>query len=97
MLPCLRATAQGTELTVHAQPGAARSECAGVHGDALKIRLAARAVEGAANAALVDFVANLLGAPRREVRIRRGEKSRRKVLALDLPVEQVAAILGRFT
>jgi uncharacterized protein (TIGR00251 family) len=48
-------------LTVHVQPGAKRSEMAGLHGDALKIRLAAPAVDGRANAALLAFVAQRLG------------------------------------
>jgi uncharacterized protein (TIGR00251 family) len=48
-------------LTVHLQPGAKRSEVAGEHGDALKIRLAAPAVDGRANAALLEFVAQRLG------------------------------------
>jgi len=70
----------GVEITVHIQPGASRSELAGEHGDALKVRISARAVEGAANAALTEFMAQRLGVARREVRIVRGEKSRHKVL-----------------
>jgi hypothetical protein len=76
-------------LTVHVQPGAARAEWVGEHGEALKVRLTARAVEGAANAALLEFVAKSLGLPRQGVRILRGEKSRHKVLALAMPVETV--------
>ena len=45
------------ELSVHAQPGARRTEVQGLHGDAIKIRISARAVEGAANEALLEFVA----------------------------------------
>lgn len=76
----LRAVADGVEIELHIQPGASRCEIAGLHGDALKVRVAARAVEGAANDALVDFLARHLGLPRKEVRIRRGEKSRRKAV-----------------
>ena len=65
-------------MSVHIQPGAAKSEIAGLHGDAIKIRISARPVEGAANAALVEFVATCLGVPRKAVKIVRGEKSRRK-------------------
>ena len=85
----LRSTATGTELTLHIQPGASQAEIIGLHGDALKIRISARAVEGAANAALLEFVAGVLGVARREVRIVRGEKSRRKVLAVALPLQAV--------
>jgi uncharacterized protein (TIGR00251 family) len=44
-------------LVLHVQPGAKRTEVAGVHGDALKIRLAAPPVDGKANAELVRFLA----------------------------------------
>jgi uncharacterized protein (TIGR00251 family) len=78
--PWLRPLDGGVEITVHIQPGASRSEVAGEHGEALKVRIAARPVEGAANAALLEFMAQCLGVARREVRIVRGEKSRHKVL-----------------
>lgn len=64
------------------QPGAAREEVAGLHGGRLKIRLTARAVEGAANAALVEFLAARLGAARRDVAILSGETSRVKRVAV---------------
>lgn len=60
------------------QPGAKRTEAAGLHGGRLKIRLAARAVEGAANEALVDFLAGAFAVAKRNVRIVAGEKSRQK-------------------
>jgi uncharacterized protein (TIGR00251 family) len=78
--PWLRAANGGVEITIHIQPGASRSELAGEHGDALKVRISARPVEGAANAALAEFMALCLGVARRKVRIVRGEKSRHKVL-----------------
>lgn len=65
-------------LDLHVQPGASRTEVSGLHGDALKIRLAARPVDGAANAELVRFLAEAFGVPRREVTIESGETSRRK-------------------
>lgn len=60
------------------QPGAARSEIAGVHDGRLKVRLAAPASEGRANAALVEFIAARLGAAKRDVSIAAGTNSRRK-------------------
>lgn len=81
--------AGGSEITLHVQPGASRSELAGLHGDALKLRIAARPVEGAANAAVLDFLAAWLGVPRRELRLLRGDKSRRKTVWVPLPPERV--------
>lgn len=95
MIPCLRAGSGGTEISIHVQPGASQAEIVGLHGDALKVRVPARAVEGAANEALVIFVADALGVPRREVKILRGVKSRRKVLAVRSPVEDVTEVLAR--
>ncbi len=80
MVPWLRPADTGVEISIHIQPGATRSELAGEHGEALKVRISARPVEGAANAALMEFMAQCLGVARREVRIVRGEKSRQKVL-----------------
>lgn len=87
MTSWLRAVGDGVEITVHIQPGAARSELAGEHGEALKVRISARPVEGAANSALTEFMAQCLGVARREVRIVRGEKSRHKVLWAPLAPE----------
>jgi len=78
----------GTELSIHIQPGASKSEIAGLHDDALKIRIKARPVEGAANAALVEFVATCLGVPRKAVKILRGEKSRRKSVWVDMQADE---------
>jgi len=84
----------GVELRVWVQPGAARSEIAGLHGEALKIRIAAPAQEGRANQALVEFLADLLGLPKSRVSILRGEKTREKVLLLrGLKAEELAGKL----
>jgi len=76
-----RVTADGRiTLTLHIQPGAKKSEFAGRHGDALKIRLAAPPVDGKANDALVKFVAEALAIPKAAVNLKSGQTSRRKVL-----------------
>jgi uncharacterized protein (TIGR00251 family) len=67
-------------LTLYIQPGASRSEVAGVHGDALKIRLAAAPVDGKANAALITFVAERLQVAKSALTLKSGQTSRRKVL-----------------
>lgn len=68
---------------VHVQPRAKRTAVAGKHGDAIKVRLAAPPVDGAANEELVRFVAETLGVPRRAVRITAGLTGRRKTVEID--------------
>jgi uncharacterized protein (TIGR00251 family) len=70
-------------LDLHVQPGAARSEFAGKHGERIKVRLAARAVDGKANQALVEFLAQHFKVPRRCVRIESGLKSRHKRVVIE--------------
>ena len=72
----------GLTLILHVQPGAKRTEVIGVHDNALKIRLAAAPVEGAANAVLVAFLAEVFGVPQRQVVLKRGNRSRRKVIEI---------------
>lgn len=67
-------------LTLHIQPGAKKTEFAGLHGDALKIRLSAPPVDGKANEALIKFVAETLKLPKSAVSLKSGQTSRRKVL-----------------
>lgn len=83
MADWLRANPGGVSLTLHIQPGAKKTEFAGEHGDALKIRLAAPPVDGKANAALLAFLAGALGVARSAVTLRSGETSRRKVVQVD--------------
>ena len=77
-----RKTKEGWLISVHAQPGAKKSAVAGLHGDALKLRIAAPPMEGRANEALTAFVAKALGLPRRAVSIVKGESSREKLLLI---------------
>ena len=83
--PWLREEAGALVLTVHVQPGARRSEVAGIHGDALKVRLAAPPVDGRANDELVRFMAEAFGVPRANVVLLRGTTSRRKSGRIDSP------------
>jgi uncharacterized protein (TIGR00251 family) len=70
-------------LDVHVQPGAKRSEFAGQHGERIKIRLAAPAMDNKANHALVIFLAEHYGVPKRNVRIAAGLKSRQKRVVIE--------------
>src|SRR5690606_3255610 len=78
--PWARRTGDRLVLDLRVQPGAPRSEVAGTLGGSLKVRLAAPANDGKANAELVRFLAERLGVPRRAVRITRGERSRSKAV-----------------
>ena len=82
-------------LTLHIQPGAKKTEIAGLHGDALKIRLAAPPVDGKANAALAAYVADCLDLPKSAVSLKSGQTSRRKVLEVaGANAAQIAALAG---
>ena len=70
-------------LDLHVQPGAKRSEFAGEHGGRVKLRLAAPAIEGRANEALIEFLAGYFGVPKRNVRIEAGLKSRQKRVVIE--------------
>ena len=70
----------GVRVRVRVQPRASRSEIVGVAGDALKIRLAAPPVDGAANDALIRFLAGSLHAPRSSLTLVSGRTSRTKVI-----------------
>jgi len=73
----------GVVFSLHVQPRAKRSEVAGLHGDALKLKVSAPAVEGAANRAVIEFLADALRISRSAVHILSGEKSREKIVRID--------------
>lgn len=73
-----RAADGSVVLALHIQPGAKKTELAGLHGEALKIRLAAPPVDGKANAALLAFLAKACGVSKSAVELVSGETSRSK-------------------
>lgn len=85
-------TGRAVVIAVHVQPRAARTEVVGMHGDAVKIRLKAPPVDGAANDELLRFLAARLGVRRQEVEIVGGAAARGKrvrVGGTTLSAEQV--------
>jgi len=80
--PWARRTPGGWSLALHVQPGAKRSAPAGLHGERLKLRIAAPALDGRANDALIAFVAERLGVPRARVAVAKGERSREKLVVV---------------
>jgi uncharacterized protein len=81
-------------VSVHVQPRATRSEIVGLHGAALKVRLQAPPVDGAANEALVALLAERLGVARRSVRVVAGASSRAKTVEVDGTTEEAVRALA---
>jgi uncharacterized protein (TIGR00251 family) len=78
-------------LQIHAQPNAKTTGAAGLHGDALKVRIAAPAVDDKANAMLLAWLAAALQLPRNALKIRSGASSRRKVIEIQPADAAIAA------
>jgi uncharacterized protein len=81
----LRVEVRGTavRVSVHVQPRATRNEIVGLHGAALKVRLQAPPVDGAANEALIALFARALNLPKRAITLERGATTRQKTLAIE--------------
>ena len=84
-----------TDIRVRVQPRSSRCEVVGEHGGALKVRVAAPPVDGAANEELVRFLARCLGVPRSALELVRGTTGRNKVLRVrGLSPQECAERLG---
>lgn len=91
----LTITSVGVRVPVRAQPSASRSELAGEYDGALRIRLAAPPVEGAANDELIRFIAKRVGVPKSAVVVTAGESGRNKTLEISgVDARAVARGLG---
>ncbi len=97
--PDWRQAISGTDgavmLAIRVQPGAKRTRVAGPYGDRVRIAVQAPPVDGKANAALVAFIAKLVGVPRRAVHIDAGHGGRDKRVRVEAAVEQVLQTLVR--
>ena len=80
-------------LSVHLVPNASRSEVVGWVGETLKIRIAAPPIEGRANEALVDFLADQLNLAPSEIEIMGGMSSKHKRVKIPLAEEDVRRII----
>jgi uncharacterized protein (TIGR00251 family) len=92
--PCLTARGEISLLAVAVTPNAKRTGADGLHDGALRVRLAAPPVDGQANDALVEWLAEVLHLPRRAVRLLRGKSARRKQIEIDLPPADLARWLA---
>ena len=81
-------------LILHVQPGAKHSEVAGLHGEALKIRLAAPPIDGRANEALLRFIAERFNVPLRNVALKQGAQSRHKRVEVRGSAVDPGSLLG---
>lgn len=93
-VPGSRGTAASSTLAIKAIPNAPRNAVAGWLGDVLKVKIHAPPVEGRANAALCEFLAEILRVPGRAVTVLRGDTSTRKIIHIaGLTTEAVKARL----
>lgn len=79
----LKQVGGAVRIPVRVQPRASRTELAGEHDGALRVRVAAPPVQGEANAELVKFLAKRLGVPKSAVRVVSGGTGRNKLLEVD--------------
>jgi uncharacterized protein (TIGR00251 family) len=98
----LRADTAGVTLAVRAQPGAKRTAITGIFGEGpaaqLKIAVLARPMEGRANEALVEFLAETFGLQKNAIEIVSGEIARSKVFRLrGVTVARATAVLAKKT
>ena len=90
----VQAVPGGVRLSVRVQPRASKNGIAGVHGEALKVRLTAPPVDGAANEALVELLAATFGIPPRAITIVAGTSSRSKIVEMSgLTEERVRSMV----
>ena len=88
--------ARGALVSLHVQiaPRAKKSKILGMHGDKLKVAVAAPPVDGKANKALIDFLAKSLECAKNKIGIKKGELCRDKVVVIEgVDIEHIAAIL----
>ena len=76
----LKKSANGVTLTVYVQPRSSKNAVVGIHADAIKVKLKAPPVDGAANKMCIEFVAKTVGLPKSAVEILSGHTSRAKRL-----------------
>jgi hypothetical protein len=94
---CLKVKDDGVTLAVRVQPGARKSEVSGMVGNELKVKIASPPVDGAANEALIKFVAELFAVRSSRVALIQGERSRSKVLKIEgIDFESAQAVLASY-
>lgn len=91
---CLRDSKEGALISVHAQPGAKKTAMKGLYGDALKISVQAPPMDGEANEAIRDFLAEVFNIPSSRIFLKAGATGRKKVFLLThVPLASAKKIL----
>lgn len=91
----IRADKDGVLIDIQVSPRASRAKVGPAHGDRLKVAVTAPPVEGAANAAVIEVLARVLGRPRRDLEIAGGMGSRRKTVRVrGAARDEIAAALA---
>ncbi len=91
----LRKEADGVSFEVRVQPRSSKTEITGVQDGALRVRLTAPPVEGAANIQCIELLSRKMKVPKRSIRIASGARARRKrLMVLGLGIEEVRDILS---
>ena len=94
---CFRIDSDKIRLEIKAIPGASKTEFAGIKDGRLRIRLAAVAEDGKANAELINFLSKRIGCAKRDLRIVSGERARVKVIEVSVGcVEMIKEIIEKF-
>lgn len=93
---CVVERPEGIEIRIYVQPRASKTEIIGLHGEALKIRLAAPPVDGQANAELCRYLARHVGVPQKDVQMKSGGSSRQKrVFIAGKTLADISAVLTK--
>lgn len=79
----MKETGNGIIFRIHVVPKSARSEVAGIQGDAVKLKISAPPVEGKANSECIRFLSEILRVKKNQVTIINGQKSRKKTVAVE--------------
>jgi uncharacterized protein len=91
----LNVNSQGITLSIHAQPGSRNTSLSGLHGGRIKVRLAAKAVDGAANENLCAFLSEALDVPKSSITLLSGHKSRFKTVLVQGNPKALAESLAK--
>ena len=92
--PFLKQENQRTLLFLTLVPNAKENKIYGVFNDRLKVYIAAPAVDGKANKALLKYLANVFHLKQRQILLQHGEKSHQKTISLEASLSDISALLA---